>query len=133
MPWLITNLQSLVHTCLIAQLTFCASPQIAHFFCDLMPLLKQACWDTHTNRLVIFVFGIIMSISPLSCILLSYICIFWVVLKIPSAQGKWKASFLHLWFTPHCGVTVLWHHLRHVLAARISHLFPEGQGGRLDV
>ncbi|CAK7293445.1 Olfactory receptor 1I1 [Vulpes lagopus] len=90
-PWLITNLQSLVHTCLMAQLTFCAGSEIPHFFCDLMPLLKLSCSDTHTNKLVIFAFGIIMGISPLSCILLSYTCIFWTVFKIPSAQGKWKA------------------------------------------
>ncbi|XP_077627730.1 olfactory receptor 1I1 [Crocuta crocuta] len=90
-PWLITNLQSLVHTCLMAQLTFCAGSEIPHFFCDLMPLLKLSCSDTHTNELVIFAFGIVMGISPLSCILLSYICIFWAVIKIPSAQGKWKA------------------------------------------
>ncbi|KAB1259222.1 Olfactory receptor 1I1 [Camelus dromedarius] len=46
---------------------------------------------THTNELVIFAFGIVMGISPLACILLSYTCIFWAVFKIPSAQGKWKA------------------------------------------
>ncbi|KAF4014445.1 hypothetical protein G4228_006598 [Cervus hanglu yarkandensis] len=89
--WLITNLQSIVHTSLMAQLTFCAGSEIPHFFCDLMPLLKLSCSDTHTNELVIFAFGIIMGISPLTCILLSYICIFWAVFKIPSAQGKWKA------------------------------------------
>ncbi|ELK33650.1 PREDICTED: olfactory receptor 1I1 [Myotis davidii] len=90
-PWLITNLQSLVHTCLMAQLTFCAGSEIPHFFCDLIPLLKLSCSDTHTNELVIFAFGILMGISPLSCILLSYTCIFRAVFKIPSAQGKWKA------------------------------------------
>ncbi|XP_004632947.1 olfactory receptor 1I1 [Octodon degus] len=90
-PWVLTNLQSMVHTCLMAQLTFCAGSEIPHFFCDLMPLLKLSCSDTHTNELVIFVFGIIMGVSPLSCILLSYVCIFRAVLRIPSAQGKWKA------------------------------------------
>ncbi|XP_036097663.1 olfactory receptor 1I1 [Molossus molossus] len=90
-PWLISNLQSLVHTCLMAQLTFCAGSEIPHFFCDLMPLLKLSCSDTHTNELVIFAFGILMGISPLACILISYTCIFWVVFKIPSSQGKWKA------------------------------------------
>nr|XP_020757703.1 olfactory receptor 1I1-like [Odocoileus virginianus texanus] len=89
--WLITNLQSIVHTSLMAQLTFCAGSEIPHFFCDLMPLLKLSCSDTHTNELVIFAFGIIMGISPLTCILLSYICIFWAVFRIPSALGKWKA------------------------------------------
>ncbi|XP_070270133.1 olfactory receptor 1I1 [Myotis yumanensis] len=90
-PWLVTNLQSLVHTCLMAQLTFCAGSEIPHFFCDLIPLLKLSCSNTHTNELVIFAFGILMGISPLSCILLSYTCIFRVIFKIPSAQGKWKA------------------------------------------
>ncbi|XP_005406153.1 PREDICTED: olfactory receptor 1I1 [Chinchilla lanigera] len=90
-PWVLTNLQSLVHTCLMAQLTFCAGSEIPHFFCDLMPLLKLSCSDTHINELVIFAFGIIMGVSPLSCILLSYICIFRAVFRIPSAQGKWKA------------------------------------------
>uniref|UniRef100_A0A8C3WCJ4 Olfactory receptor n=1 Tax=Catagonus wagneri TaxID=51154 RepID=A0A8C3WCJ4_9CETA len=90
-PWLITNLQSLVHTCLMAQLTFCAGSEVPHFFCDLMPLLKLSCSDTHTNELVIFAFGIVMGASPLACILFSYTCIFWAVFKIPSAQGKWKA------------------------------------------
>ncbi|XP_040096917.1 olfactory receptor 1I1 [Oryx dammah] len=89
--WLITNLQSIVHASLMAQLTFCAGSEIPHFFCDLMPLLKLSCSDTHTNELVIFACGIIMGISPLTCILLSYICIFWAVFMIPSAQGKWKA------------------------------------------
>ncbi|XP_006738182.1 olfactory receptor 1I1-like [Leptonychotes weddellii] len=70
--WLISNLRSLMHTCLMAQLTFCAGSEIPHFFCDLMPLLKLSCSDTHTSELVIFAFGIIMGISPLSCILLSY-------------------------------------------------------------
>uniref|UniRef100_A0A8C8Z8S8 Olfactory receptor n=1 Tax=Prolemur simus TaxID=1328070 RepID=A0A8C8Z8S8_PROSS len=90
-PWVTTNLQSLVHTCLMAQLTFCAGSEISHFFCDLMPLLKLSCSDTYANKLVILAFGIAMGVSPLSCILLSYICIFRVVFKIPSAQGKWKA------------------------------------------
>ncbi|XP_037674564.1 olfactory receptor 1I1 [Choloepus didactylus] len=90
-PWVVTNLQSLVHTCLMAQLTFGAGSEIPHFFCDLMPLLKISCSDTHINELVIFAFSVVLGISPLSCILLSYVCIFWAILKIPSVRGKWKA------------------------------------------
>ncbi|XP_008067826.1 olfactory receptor 1I1 [Carlito syrichta] len=90
-PWVITNLQSLIHTCLMARLTFCAGSEISHFFCDLMPLLKLSCSDTHTNELVILTLGILMGLSPLFCILLSYTCIFRAVHGIPSSQGKWKA------------------------------------------
>ena len=89
--WLTTNLQSTVHTSLMAQLTFCAASEIPHFFCDLMPLLKLSCSDTHTNELVIFAFGIVMVISPLVCKVFSYTCIFRTIFRIPSALGKWKA------------------------------------------
>ena len=89
--WLITNLQSIVHTSLMAQLTFCAGSEIPHFFCDLMPLLKLSCSDTHTNELVIFAFGIVMGISPLVLKVFSYTCIFRTIFRIPSALGKWKA------------------------------------------
>ncbi|XP_069915417.1 olfactory receptor 1I1 [Oryctolagus cuniculus] len=90
-PWVVTNLQSLVHTCLMAQLSFCHANEIAHFFCDLMPLLKLSCSDTRTNKLLVFAFGIVMGFSPLLCILVSYLCISRAVFRIPSARGKWKA------------------------------------------
>ncbi|XP_049644364.1 olfactory receptor 1I1-like [Suncus etruscus] len=89
--WMIPNIQSIVHTALMAQLSFCASAEIPHFFCDLMPLLKLSCSDTHLNELVVFGFSIVMGFSPLIITVFSYICIFRAVFKIPSAQGKWKA------------------------------------------
>ena len=111
-PWLITNLQSLVHTSLMAQLTFCSGSEIPHFFCDLMPLLKLSCSDMHTNELVVFAFGIVMGISPLSCIHLHFLG----SLQDPFCSGQVE-SLLHLWLAPHHGVTVLWHHLGHVLCS----------------
>ncbi|KAM9105029.1 LOW QUALITY PROTEIN: olfactory receptor 1I1 [Megaptera novaeangliae] len=90
-PWLITNLQSLVHTCLMAPLTFRAGSEIPHFFCGVIPLPKLSGSDTHTNEPVIFPFGIILGISSLTCILFSYTSIFQAVFKILSAQVKWKA------------------------------------------
>ncbi|XP_003461853.1 olfactory receptor 1I1 [Cavia porcellus] len=89
--WVLTNLQSLVHTCLMARLTFCAGSEIPHFFCDLTPLLKLSCSDTRVNQQVVFAFGLVMGVTPMSCILLSYICIFRAVIRIPSARGKRKA------------------------------------------
>ncbi|XP_055975629.1 olfactory receptor 1I1 [Sorex fumeus] len=89
--WMIPNIQSIVHTTLMARLTFCAGAEIPHFFCDLMPLLKLSCSDTRLNELVVFAFSIIMGFSPLVITVFSYVCIFHTVFKIPSAQGKWKA------------------------------------------
>ncbi|XP_012613766.2 olfactory receptor 1I1 [Microcebus murinus] len=92
-PWVATHLQSLVHTCLMAQLTFCAGARVPHFFCDLMPLLKLSCSDTRANKLAVLAFGVAMGVSPLACILLSYLCICREVCRVPSAPGKWRKAF----------------------------------------
>ncbi|XP_025840725.2 olfactory receptor 1F1-like [Vulpes vulpes] len=41
--WVIANLNVLLHTLLMAQLSFCGYNAIPHFFCDAMPLLKLSC------------------------------------------------------------------------------------------
>ena len=89
--WLTTNLQSTVHTSLMAQLTFCAASEIPHFFCDLMPLLKLSCSDTSLNELAIFTAGVAIIVLPLICILISYGCIGVAILKVPSTKGICKA------------------------------------------
>ncbi|XP_075384157.1 olfactory receptor 1f45-like [Tenrec ecaudatus] len=89
--WFISNMNALLHTLLMARLSFCADNRIPHFFCDVAPLLKLSCSDTHINELMILTEGGLMTITPLICILVSYFCITCAVLKIPSAKGRWKA------------------------------------------
>uniref|UniRef100_UPI003753E818 consOR1 n=1 Tax=synthetic construct TaxID=32630 RepID=UPI003753E818 len=91
LSWVLSNLHALLHTLLMARLSFCASNEIPHFFCDLSPLLKLSCSDTHVNELVIFTEGLLVIVTPFLCILVSYVRIVSTVLKIPSAKGKWKA------------------------------------------
>ncbi|XP_075384160.1 olfactory receptor 1f45-like [Tenrec ecaudatus] len=89
--WVIANVNALLHTLLMARLSFCADNKIPHFFCDMTPLLKLSCSDTHINDLMILTAGGLVITVPLVCILISYICITTAVLRIPSTKGKWKA------------------------------------------
>ncbi|XP_006873962.1 PREDICTED: olfactory receptor 1F1-like [Chrysochloris asiatica] len=89
--WVIANLNVLLHTLLMARLSFCADNRISHFFCDISPLLKLSCSDTHLNEMMILTEGALIMITPFVCILISYICITSAILRIPSTKGKWKA------------------------------------------
>ncbi|XP_008844125.1 olfactory receptor 1F1-like [Nannospalax galili] len=89
--WVIANLNVLLHTLLMAQLSFCADNVIPHFFCDVTPLLKLSCSDTHLNEVVILSEGSLIMITPFVCILISYIHIICAVLRVPSPRGRWKA------------------------------------------
>ncbi|XP_008844194.1 olfactory receptor 1361-like [Nannospalax galili] len=89
--WIVANLNGLLHTLLMARLSFCADNIIPHFFCEVTPLLKLSCSDTHLNELMLlYVAGLIM-IAPFLCILVSYILIACAILRVSSTSGKWKA------------------------------------------
>ncbi|XP_008845062.1 olfactory receptor 1361-like [Nannospalax galili] len=89
--WVTANLNILLHTLLMAQLSFCADNVIPHFFCDASPLLKLSCSDTHLNQMMILTEGSLIMFIPFVCILASYIQITCAVLRVPSPRGRWKA------------------------------------------
>ncbi|XP_066487391.1 olfactory receptor 5AR1-like [Tiliqua scincoides] len=82
---------SLVHTSGLLRLSFCDSNVINHFFCDLTPLLKLSCSDIYLNEMLIFTFGSFLEGSTLLSIIISYAFIIIAVLRIRSAEGKYKA------------------------------------------
>ncbi|XP_055456713.1 olfactory receptor 1G1-like [Psammomys obesus] len=88
--WLSSNLLAFPLTLQMARASFCASRSIPHFFCDLLPLLKLACSDTHTFQLTMFADVVLAGVVPLTCILVSYGHIVHTILRIPSAGGKRK-------------------------------------------
>ncbi|XP_015344341.1 olfactory receptor 7C2-like [Marmota marmota marmota] len=89
--WLVSVLGSLPETLTILRLSFCTNVKIPHFFCDLPEVLKLACSDTLVNNIVVYTVTIILAVFPLSGILLSYSQIFSSILRISSAEGKYKA------------------------------------------
>ncbi|XP_039729227.1 olfactory receptor 1J1 isoform X1 [Pteropus medius] len=89
--WVIACACALLHTLLLAQLSFCADNTIPHFFCDLAALLKLSCSDTSLNQLIIFTVGLIAIMLPFLCILVSYGHIGATILRVPSTKGIYKA------------------------------------------
>lgn len=89
--WTLTNLVAMTHTFLIFRLSFCSKKVIPDFFCDLEPLMKIACSETHINELVLLFLGGAVILIPFLLILVSYIRIVSAILRVPSAQGRRKA------------------------------------------
>uniref|UniRef100_A0A8V5G204 Olfactory receptor n=1 Tax=Melopsittacus undulatus TaxID=13146 RepID=A0A8V5G204_MELUD len=82
---------SAIFTGFALRLPFCGPNVIDHFFCDGPPLSKLACSDTSLNQMLLFAFGGFNKLSTISAILVSYIFIFFAILRIPSAEGRQKA------------------------------------------
>nr|QKE59422.1 olfactory receptor 6X1-like protein [Alligator sinensis] len=78
-------------TILVFQLPFCDSNVINHFYCDIGPILKIACTDTHLIELLGFVAAVTVILSSLLFTVVSYIYIIATILAIPSSTGRQKA------------------------------------------
>ncbi|XP_077311268.1 olfactory receptor 8U9-like [Lithobates pipiens] len=89
--YVIGFMTALVHTISLFLLNFCRSNIIDHFFCDLPPLYKLSCSDTSMNLAVLIILGGLVSISCFILILFSYTNIILAILRIRSAQGRYKA------------------------------------------
>ncbi|KAG3287885.1 OR1J2 [Ictidomys tridecemlineatus] len=89
--WILSFAIALVHTLLLARLSFLRGNTVHHFFCDLSALLKLSSSDTTINQLVILTVGVVVITLPLLCILVSYGHIGASVLRRPSIKGICKA------------------------------------------
>lgn len=81
---------SFTHTMFTFTFSFCGSNEINHYFCEMPPLLKLSCSDTHIYEIVIFVLVSINCITTTTVIGISYACILTSVLKIRSAESRRK-------------------------------------------
>ncbi|XP_033918134.1 olfactory receptor 1038-like [Melopsittacus undulatus] len=71
--------------------SFCGPNHIDHFFCDVVPVLKLMCSDTHSSEMIIFALFTINVVGASMVILLSYISIIRTVLRMCSAQSRDRA------------------------------------------
>ncbi|XP_004463634.1 olfactory receptor 1A1-like [Dasypus novemcinctus] len=88
--WVIGMANSLPHTLLTASLSFCSHQEVANFYCDIKALLKLSCSDIHINVKVMYMGASAFSV-PLICIIISYVRVFYTVLRVPSTKGILKA------------------------------------------
>ncbi|XP_039723131.1 olfactory receptor 5T2-like [Pteropus medius] len=83
-------LHAIIHTVATFSLSFCASNEIRHVFCDIPPLLAISCSDTHMNQLLLFYFAGSIEIVTILIILISYAFILLAILRMHSAEGRRK-------------------------------------------
>ncbi|EGW12343.1 olfactory receptor 1496 [Cricetulus griseus] len=88
--WMLATSNAMMHTLLMARLSFCENNVIPHFFCDLLALLKLACTDTYINDLMIFIMSGLIGIAPFLLIVMSYARIVFSIVKVHSTQGIHK-------------------------------------------
>ncbi|XP_031747589.1 olfactory receptor 1Q1-like [Xenopus tropicalis] len=90
MCWLVGFLDPMAHTVCISQLNFCRSNIINHFYCDVSVLLKLSCDDTYYIEFMSYIIGSVFGLPAFILTLSSYVCIVSTIMKIHSAQGRWK-------------------------------------------
>lgn len=88
--WMVGFLLSLCIVIVVFNLSFCDSNTIQHFFCDISPVVSLACDYTSRHEMVIF--GLSAFVLAGSCvfIVMSYVFIVSTVVKMPSAEGRYK-------------------------------------------
>ncbi|XP_057565715.1 olfactory receptor 7A17-like [Hippopotamus amphibius kiboko] len=89
--WITSALNSLLHSLMLLQLSFCSNLEIPHFFCEIKQLIQLACSDTFLNNMVLYFGAGLLVGGPLAGILYSYSKIMSCIYGISSDQGKYKA------------------------------------------
>ncbi|XP_068129373.1 olfactory receptor 11L1-like [Hyperolius riggenbachi] len=91
MSWMLGISTMMASAISIVSLNFCGPNVMDHFFCDVLPLLKLSCSSTIVVNIEVVIFSITVLFLPFLLIIVSYSCVIFTILKIPSATGKHKA------------------------------------------
>ncbi|XP_008826544.1 olfactory receptor 2W1 [Nannospalax galili] len=91
MVWSISLANSVVLCTLTVNLPRCGNNLLDHFLCELPAMVKIACVDTTTVEMSVFALGIVIVLTPLILILISYGYIAKAVLRMKSKAGQRKA------------------------------------------
>ncbi|KAM9015762.1 uncharacterized protein PRD47_008640 [Ara ararauna] len=89
--YLFAFLSAIICTWCIYGGSFCGPNRIDHFFCDIVPVLKLVCSDTHSSEVVIFAFITINVVGTSVITVFSYISVLFTVLRMCSAQSRARA------------------------------------------
>uniref|UniRef100_A0A8I3NW60 G-protein coupled receptors family 1 profile domain-containing protein n=2 Tax=Canis lupus familiaris TaxID=9615 RepID=A0A8I3NW60_CANLF len=105
----------------VFRLPFCAT-RVAHFFCDIRPVMKLSCIDTTANEILTLIISVLVILVPMGLVFISYVLIISTILKIPSAQGRKKAFAT---CASHLTVVIV-----HYGCASIAYLKPKSENSR---
>ncbi|KAL4691513.1 hypothetical protein H8957_003345 [Semnopithecus entellus] len=89
--WISGFANSVVQSTLTVVAPRCGQRVLDHFFCEVPALLKLACIDTGVNETELNVPGALLLLVPLTLILGTYVFIAQAVMRIRSAESRWKA------------------------------------------
>ncbi|XP_021049854.1 olfactory receptor 8K3-like [Mus pahari] len=91
MPYLYCTFVFLLITVKIFTSPFCGYNVINHFYCDCIPLLSLLCSHAEEIAFIVMIFAAFDLIVSLLIVLVSYIFIIIAVLRMNSAEGRYKA------------------------------------------
>ncbi|XP_075061781.1 olfactory receptor 11A1-like [Mixophyes fleayi] len=89
--WLLVIILITSGMVIVFQINFCGLSYIDHFFCDFGPTVNLATSDTSMLMLQDFVVSIFMIFFPFAFIIMTYICIFFTIVKMSSNHRRRKA------------------------------------------
>ncbi|XP_063285523.1 olfactory receptor 2B2-like [Pelobates fuscus] len=89
--WLCGFILSISLVSLTLNVDRCGHNEINHFSCEVPEILSLGCGDILFAELSIFVFGVILLMTPVTFIVISYVKIIMTILQIASSAGQRKA------------------------------------------
>ncbi|KAG9462523.1 hypothetical protein GDO78_013941 [Eleutherodactylus coqui] len=89
--WAFATMNAIIHCVLLFSLPYCGSHFIAHFFCDVPPLIRLACINTFSVEVCLFILSTTTTVLPPILIFCSYIKILTSIFHIRSTESRRKA------------------------------------------
>ncbi|XP_008839083.1 olfactory receptor 10J1-like [Nannospalax galili] len=105
----------------VFRMPFC-DRRVAHYFCDIRPVMKLSCADTTVHDTLNFIISSLVIVVPMGLVFISYILIISTILKISSAEGRKKAFAT---CASHLTVVII-----HYGCASIAYLKPKSENTR---